>query len=114
MRAERFRGSRIRSPSWRNELIEKENRQKARLAPGFFFFADVSSGALRCANLLRTRILTASYARRRAEQVGDSHNDADAGCRAGADFEMATAICARVERRNGVTLFRRAKKNAIA
>jgi len=38
MRAERFRGSRIRSPSWRNELIEKDIRQKSPAVPGFFFW----------------------------------------------------------------------------
>jgi hypothetical protein len=37
MRAARFRGSRIRSPSSRNELIEKDSRQKSPAAPGFFF-----------------------------------------------------------------------------
>jgi hypothetical protein len=37
MRAERFRGWRIRSPSWRNELIEKDIRQKSPAVPGFFF-----------------------------------------------------------------------------
>ena len=35
MRAARFRGSRIRSPSSRNELIEKDNRQKARQRRAF-------------------------------------------------------------------------------
>jgi hypothetical protein len=44
----------------------------------------VSFGALRCARLLRARIATASYARKRAEEVGDSHDDVDAGYRAGA------------------------------
>jgi len=44
----------------------------------------VSTGALRCANLLRARIVTAPYARRRAEELGDSHNEVDAGYRAGA------------------------------
>jgi hypothetical protein len=39
MRAERSRGSRIRSQSWRNELIEKDIRQKGPAMPGFFFFA---------------------------------------------------------------------------
>jgi hypothetical protein len=37
MRAERFRGWRIRSPSWRNELIEKDIRQKARQCRAFSF-----------------------------------------------------------------------------
>jgi hypothetical protein len=44
----------------------------------------VSFGALRCAHLLPARIVTASYARKRAEEVGDSHDDVDAGYRAGA------------------------------
>ena len=37
MRAEKSRGSRIRSQSWRNELIKKDIRQKARLCRAFFF-----------------------------------------------------------------------------
>jgi hypothetical protein len=53
MRAERSRGSRIRSPSSRNELIEKEIRQKARQCRAFFFFVGVLPCTLRRANFLR-------------------------------------------------------------
>jgi hypothetical protein len=35
MRAERFRGLRIKSQNLRNELIEKDIRQKARLCRAF-------------------------------------------------------------------------------
>jgi hypothetical protein len=38
MPAARSRGSRIRSPSWRNELIKKDIRQKARQFRAFFIF----------------------------------------------------------------------------
>jgi hypothetical protein len=41
MRAGRFRGSRIRSPSWRNELNENVIRQKPGLA-GLFIFAEAA------------------------------------------------------------------------
>jgi hypothetical protein len=37
MRAARFRGSRIRSPSSPNEPIEKQRRQESPAMPGFFF-----------------------------------------------------------------------------
>jgi hypothetical protein len=50
MRAERSRGSRIRSPSWRNELIEKEIRKKARQCRAFVFVPVLHRG-------LRTRFL---------------------------------------------------------
>src|ERR1700730_4009166 len=51
MRAERSRGSRIRSPNSRNELIEKEIRQKVRM-PGFFLFSSVLFRTLRLAHFL--------------------------------------------------------------
>jgi hypothetical protein len=42
MRAERFRAWRIRSPSWRNELIENEHSSKSPAAlPGFFFLVSL-------------------------------------------------------------------------
>jgi hypothetical protein len=45
MRAEKYRGSRIRSPSWRNELKENEVRQKARQCRAFSFWrADCFAG----------------------------------------------------------------------
>src|SRR6202040_4014462 len=39
MRAERFRGLRIRSRSWRNKLIEKDIRQKQPGHAGLFLLA---------------------------------------------------------------------------
>ena len=45
MRAGRFPGSRIKSPSWRNELKQKEIRQKAR-HPTAGLFACCGCGAL--------------------------------------------------------------------
>ncbi len=51
MRAERFRGWRTRSPSWRNELNENEIRQKPGLA-GLFVFC-----RCRAANLPPAKIL---------------------------------------------------------
>jgi hypothetical protein len=42
MRAERFRGWRTRSPNWRNELNEKDIRQKSPAVPGFFFYCRVA------------------------------------------------------------------------
>jgi hypothetical protein len=38
MRAEKYRGSRIRSRSSRNKLIERNIRQSSPASPGFFFF----------------------------------------------------------------------------
>jgi hypothetical protein len=48
MRAERFRGWRIRSPSWRNELIEKDIRQKARQCRAFSFRGRVAPWIAAC------------------------------------------------------------------
>jgi hypothetical protein len=86
MRAERSRGSHIRSPSSRNELIEKEIRQKARQCRAFFFFAVVLFRTLQCTNFLRPYFYW-RYVGRRAYEFHDCHDDVDAG----RGFEIATA-----------------------
>jgi hypothetical protein len=66
MRAERFHGLRIRSPSWRNELNENEIRQKPGLA-GLFIFAGTAPGKLPSAKFLPLlRVSTGSPLQARA------------------------------------------------
>ncbi len=57
MRAERSRGSRIRLPSWRNELIEMDIREESPAVPGFLFVPVLHRG-LRRTKFLRIRTLT--------------------------------------------------------
>jgi hypothetical protein len=54
---------RIRSQSWRNELIEKHIRQKGPATPGFFLFAAMDFAGLLHATFLRPRISTGAILR---------------------------------------------------
>jgi hypothetical protein len=86
MRAERSRGSRIRSPSSRNELIEKEIRQKARHCRAFLFLAAILVRTLQWRNFSHPYFYW-HYVGKRAYESHDHHDDIDAGYA----FEIATA-----------------------
>jgi hypothetical protein len=74
---------RIRSQSWRNELIEKHIRQKGPATPGFFLFAAMDFAGLLHATFLRPVFLPAQFcadARERAGATASSDSNVDAGC----------------------------------
>jgi hypothetical protein len=82
MRAERSRGSRIRSQSSRNELINENIRQASPALPGFLFFVGFGTAGLGLRSSDRTRISTVVcplYAGRRAYKARDDRDDIFAG-----------------------------------
>jgi hypothetical protein len=73
VRAEKSRGWRIRSPSSRNELIEKHIRQKSPATPGFFRFTVVNACGIPARSVfLPTQ--SCPYASERAYAAADRDN----------------------------------------
>lgn len=82
MRAERSRGSPIRSQSSRNELIKENIRQGSPALPGFFCFVGLCTAGLGFLKLRLPRIFTEiflPYVRRRVYKARDDRDDVDAG-----------------------------------
>src|ERR1700689_756679 len=113
MRAEKSRGSRMRSPSSRNELIETEIRQKARPRRAFSFCRQVASPITACDVFSGQYFYGRCSAVQQAGLMPRARHDDAAIDRAGL-LDCNCDNAAALKERTGVTLFRRARKNAFA